>query len=63
MKRRLVEIMVEKTGCTSPWVADQSNICRTHNESMVAFNVSWYYATNQKRTCQEPCRKASKLTM
>jgi hypothetical protein len=53
---RLYQLMLDTAGCTSPWVFKQSNICRTHNESLAAFDISWNFGTNQNRTCLEPCR-------
>jgi hypothetical protein len=56
LNSHLYQLMLDTVGCTSPWVFNQSNICRTHNESLKAFDISWNYAYNKNMTCLGPCR-------
>ena len=55
MYSKLYDIMMDKVGCTVPWLPDKTNICTDPSKSKKAFEVYQQNRRNQEYICPKSC--------
>ena len=55
MYGEMQKLMLQRVGCTVPWIPDKSRICITDGERKAAFDVYQQNRRNQKDICPNSC--------
>ena len=55
MYSKLYDIMMDKVGCTVPWLTNKTNICTDASKSQQAFEVYQQNRRNQGHICPKSC--------
>ena len=55
MYSKLYQLMMDKNGCTVPWLLNRSNICTDYNKRKLAFELYQENRRNQQKLCENSC--------